>query len=285
MISGTRYRLTMEINRQLALSRDIVRAQTEISTGKKIQAPSDDPVGAARISEIARAQATDGVWKSNLDLAYALSSRADTTLAAAATAVGRAHELMLAAANGTLSAENRATIAVELRAIAEELTALKDTRDARGQPLFPATDVLRIPVGPGVAITAVDTRAAVFESVATASGPQDLAAIVTAAADAIVEPDPVLRDSAVREALTELEAADRHVAAVRGEQGARGNRIDNLLDRLASIALQLEEERSAIESADVTAVVARLQAGQLTLQAAQAVFARVNQSTLFDILR
>ena len=285
MISGTRYRLTMEINRQLALSRDIVRAQTEISTGKRIQAPSDDPVGAARVSEIARSQATDGVWKANLDLAFSLASRADTTLSSVATAIGRANELMVAAANGTLSAENRQTIATELRALAEELDSLKATRDARGQALFPTTDVLRIPVGPGVSITAVDTRSAIFESVPTASGPQDLAAIVEAAADAITEPDETLRKAAIKDSLDALAAADSHVAAVRGEQGARGNRVDNLLDRLAATGLQLEEERSAIESTDVTAVVARLQAGQLTLQAAQAVFARVNQSTLFDILR
>ena len=285
MISGTRYRLTMEINRQLALSRDIVRAQTEISTTKRIQAPSDDPVGAARVSEISRNQATDGVWKSNLDLAFALAARADTTLASAATVIGRANELMVGAANGTLSAENRETIATELRALAEELDSLKATTDSRGQPLFPTTDVLRIPVGAGVSITAVDTKSAIFESVPTAAGPQDLAAIVNAAADAITEPDETTRKAAIKVSLDALNAADSHVAAVRGQQGARGNRIDNLLDRLASTGLQLEEERGAIEGADISAVVARLQASQLNLQAAQAVFARVNQSTLFDVLR
>lgn len=285
MITGTRYRLTMEINRQLALSRSIERGQTEMSTGKKIQAPSDDPVGAARVSEISRTQATETVWKANLDLAYSLASRADTTLSSTATALGRANELMVAAANGTLSDENRATIALELRALAEELTSLANTRDARGQPLFPTTDVLQIPVAAGVSITAVDSRTNIFESVPVAAGPTDLAGIVNAAADAITEPDPVLREPAIRASMAALETADAHVAAVRGQQGARGNRIDNLIDRQANTGLQLEEERSALESADITEVVARLQATQLTLQAAQAVFARVNQTTLFDVLR
>lgn len=285
MITGTRYRLTMEINRQLSLARDIERAQTEISTGKRVQAPSDDPVGAARISEIARGQAAELAWKANLDLAYALASRADTTLAAVQAGVARAHELMLAGANGTLSAENRATVALELRAIAEDLGVLKDTRDARGDPLFPQTDVLQIPVGYGVTIAAVDTRVAIFESVPTASGPTDLAAIINAAADALVEPDPTLRRAAIAASVEALSVSSQHIGSMRGQQGARGNRIDNIVERLAESKLQLDEERSAIESADVTAVVARLQARQLTLQAAQAVFARVNQSTLFDILR
>jgi flagellar hook-associated protein 3 FlgL len=72
---------------------------------------------------------------------------------------------------------------------------------------------------------------------------------------------------------------------MRGQQGARGNRLDQLAERIESTKLQLTEERSALEDTDVTAAIAKLQAQQLTLQAAQAVFARVNQSTLFDVLR
>ena len=55
MISGTRYRLDQEISRQLALSRDVAKAQTQLSTQKRIQSPSEDPVAAARISTIGRA--------------------------------------------------------------------------------------------------------------------------------------------------------------------------------------------------------------------------------------
>ena len=285
MITGTRYRLTMEINRQLSLQKDIERAQTEISTGKRIQAPSDDPVGAARVSDIARTQAKEAAWKRNLDLAFALSSRADEVLESTAAGLTRANELMVAGANGTMSADNRATIAIELRAIAQELAALENAKDARGEPLFPTTAALQIPVADGILITAVSTRAAVFQTVPTAGGPRDVAAIVAAAADALVDPNPATRGAAILASREEINAADRHIAAARGEQGARGNRIDNLIESLANTGLQLEEERSAVESADVTAIVARLQSRQLTLEAAQAVFARVNQNTLFDLLR
>jgi flagellar hook-associated protein 3 FlgL len=285
MISGTRYRLTMEINRQLALSRDISRAQTEITTGKRIQAPSDDPVAAARVSSIARAQANETAWKSNLNLAAALAARADTALAGAGSALVRANELMVAGANGTLSDTNRATIALELRSIAAELTSLKDTRDSRGSRLFMAGGSLQIPVSSGVSVTAVGTREDVFESVATAGGPKDVAAIVAAAADALELASPAARAAAIAVSVDEVAAADKHIATARGEQGALANRVDQLLERQADTGLQLEEERSGLESTDVTAVIARLQSQQLTLQAAQAVFARVNASTLFDILR
>lgn len=285
MITGTRYQLTLEVNRQMALAQQIARAQTDISTKVRIQAPSDDPVAAARVSDIARSQANEATWKRNLDLAAALGARADTVLGSMETAIGRAQELMTTATTGTLSDENRATIALELRSIAEELAALKDAKDSRGNRLFMSTSSLQIPVAPGFAITAVATREDVFEQVATAGGPKDIAQIVADAADAIGLADPALRATAAGISLDEVVAAVKHAGTVRGEQGARGNRVDQMLERIAESGLQLTEERSGLEDTDITATVARLSAAQLTLDAAQAVFARVNQNTLFDILR
>ena len=285
MISGTRYRLDQEINRQLSLSREIGRAQTQLSTQKRIQAPSEDPVAAARISSIGRAQANEASWKSNLNLAAALADRADTALRAAGTAYDRVTELMTQGATGTLSDQNRATIALELRSIAEELNSLKSSKDSRGNALFMSGYSLRIPVQSGVQVIAVGTREQVFESVATAGGPKDLAAIVNDAAAALELTDPVARAAAVAVSVDEVGAAVRHVATQRGEHGALANRVDQLLERHADTNLQLKEERSGLEDTDVQAVIARLGSQQLSLQAAQAVFARVNESTLFDILR
>lgn len=278
---GTNYRLTMETNRQAALARSIARLQTDISTTRRIQTPSDDPVAAARVSEIARAQSSQASFKANLDLANALAAGAETALESTANAVGRAHELMVAGANGTLSGTNRAAMALELRSIAAEITTLKDARDARGNRLFMDGWALQIPVAPGLAVTAVGTREEVFESVPTAGGPRDLAAIISDAAAALEGGD----STAIGASISEVLAGVEHVAGVRGQQGARGNRIDQLVERFEATKLQLTEERGALEDTDISAAIAKVQAQQLTLDAAQAVFARVNQSTLFDILR
>jgi flagellar hook-associated protein 3 FlgL len=285
MISGTRYRLDQEVNRQLALSRDIAKAQTQLSTQKRIQSPSEDPVAAARISSIGRAQANDAVWKSNLDLASSLADRADTALKAVGTAFDRVTELMTQGATGTLSDQDRATIALELRSIAGELTSLKDSKDTRGNALFMSGYSLRIPVQSGVQVIAVGTREDVFESAATAGGPKDLAQIVSDAADALELADPTARQAAVATSVDEVAAAVTHVSTQRGEQGALANRVDQLLEQKADTGLQLADERSGLEDTDIQAVIARLGAQQLSLQAAQAVFAKVNQNTLFDILR
>lgn len=285
MINGTRYRLSAEINRQGDLAREIARLQTEIATGKRIIAPSDDPTGSARIAEIGRTQADEKAYSRNLDFAAGLAERADTALRGISTVVGRARELMLVAASDTVSASQRGIIAAELRDLSEQVVTLADSRDNRGALLFRSGDPLEIPAAAGIRLVAVASRAEVFGAVPTAAGPQSFVQLLADAVAALEEPDAALRRTAIGESLDEFKAAVEHVAALAGQQGVRGARIEAMQDRAADASLQLTEERVGIESADITEVVARLQSRQLSLQAAQAVFARINQTGLFDLLR
>ena len=279
MISGTRYQLNLQIARQSSLAEEIARGQSEISAGKRILAPSDDPIGSARIAEIGRTQADEAVWTRNVATASALAARADTTLSSVAIGMDRAKELMLTAASGTSSADNRATIATELRGIADEIATLRTTLDPRGEPLFRTNGELQVPVGPGERVTPVASRDSIFDS------PVDLIATIRAAADAAVQTDPTVRASQTTASLAALDQGVQEVANARADQGVRADRLDKIAERLASSGLQLKEQRSGLEDVDVTAVVAHLQSKQLNLQAAQAIFARVNQSSLFDLIK
>jgi flagellar hook-associated protein 3 FlgL len=284
MISGTRYRLTMEIARQSQLSQDIARAQSDISSGKRLQTPSDDPAASARAAEIRRTQANQAVWASNVEAASALAAQVDTTLTGVGTAIDRARELMLAASSGTLADSDRAAIAVELRGIAEDIHSFAATTDSRDYPLFPAGDALEIPIAKSVRVAATSSRSVVFDTVQTADGPMSLSQIISAAADAIALPERAARTAASTTALAAIEEAGQHISSVRGEHGVRAARIDGIRERLVATGLLLEEERGALEGTDLSATVATVNAKMLTLQAAQATFARVNRSTLFDLL-
>lgn len=281
MISGTRYQLRLEMNRQLGLATDIARGQAEISSGKRVLAPSDDPAAAARISDIARVQANETTWRTNLDRAYALSQSADDVLATVVTRYDRANELMLSASNATLSDENRRSVALELTSIAQEIATLRDTRDSRAELLFASGEALGIPVGRDLVINAVSTRGAVFDSVAAPGGTTDLVGIIASAAAAVASNNP----TAIAASLAAVTAGSDHAVAARGEQGARGGRIDAIVERLENSKIGLAEERSSLESANIIEVVAQLQAKQLSLEAAQAAFARINRSNLFDLIR
>ena len=278
MITGTRFQLTREINRQMQLASEIARAQSEISAGgKRILAPSDDPIGAARVAAIGRSQADNTTWKSNLNAAAALSSNAEGIMDAMVGAFDRVNELMLGASNGTLSAENRLAAALEIESIAAELATMRDTLDSRGSPLFPlAADAISLPVGTNLEISAVPTRESVFGTGATR-----LTSILADAVTALRANDP----AALAASLSATNQASSRTIAAHAEQGARGARIDALADRLVGNELGLKEERSGIEDANISELLATIASKKLSLDAAQAVFARVNQSTLFDLLR
>jgi flagellar hook-associated protein 3 FlgL len=279
MISGTRFRLNLEVSRQARLAQDIAKAQAQIATGKRILTPSDDPTGSAQVAQIATTQADQAVWTRNVQAASVLAANADSALTSLATAIDRAKELMLTAATGTSSADNRSIIAAELRDLSAEITALRSSLDPRGEPLFRATSALEIPVGPNIRIAPVATRDAIFD------GPVDLIAALDTAAAAAEEPDPALRSAACAASLSQIDGAARQVANVRADQGLRAARLDKVLDQLAESGIQLEEQKAGIEGTDVPATVAKLQSKQLSLEAAQGIFARINRSSLFDLLR
>ena len=280
MIGGTRYQLRLEVNRQLRLARDISRAQVEISSGKKILAPSDDPAAAARISDIGRSQSNEAGWRSNLDKAAAISAQADGVLTSLENVYRRAKELMVAAGNQILSDDDRNAIALELRSLSEHVSELRDTRDSRGELLFPVGAVNAIPVGASLDLAPVATADAVFDTVPSPFGNRNLVNILADAATAVVGGAATAIDALMEE----VSAGVTHLASMHAQQGARGNRIDSMIEQSESFKIIMTEERKGLEDADITEVIARLQAKELSLEAAQAALARVNRSNLFDLL-
>ena len=67
---------------------------------------------------------------------------------------------------------------------------------------------------------------------------------------------------------------------------AEGVEIDHaeLLLILEGIELDGKERRSGLEDTDLTETIARIQSKLLSLEAAQAAFARINRQSLFDLI-
>ncbi len=192
---------------------------------------------------------------------------------------------MLTAVNGTLSADNRATIAIELRSIAGEIGSLSNALDFRGAALFSDGTPLAIPVASGLSVAPVDSKANVFGNIVTPSGTFDLATIINDAATALELPDDAARAAAGKASLDSLDAAGTHIANARGEQGLRAARLDALKERFEDTKVKLADERSNLEDTDLPEAIARIQSKDLTLKAAQAIYAQLNRQTLFDLLR
>lgn len=273
MLIGPRF--AAAIAQQSRLNRDVAELNTQISTQKRLQQASDDPVAASRIAAIAKLQASETTWLANVESASALALRVDAGLGEANAMMDQATELVTLARTGTATPADRATAASQLRDIAADLRAIMARTDSRGQPLFPQTAALEVPVGKGRTLAATTTRDDAF-------GPAgaSLADLAEAAAAALESGD----SDAMGSSLSALQAAQDRLADVRGEQGVRMTRIDGARDQLIASATAMIEERSGLEDTDITEATPRLQAKMLTLEAAQAAFARINRRTLFDLL-
>ncbi len=272
-MTGIRFRIDASIRHQGALAARIARGQADITSGKRMQAASDDPAAAVRIAQLRRTQTSEVAWRNNVDIGIALAARADATLGNVATIMDRARELATLGANETLSDKDRVTIALELRSIADEVDSLSSGTDATGQPIFPVAP-LRFPVGESLTLIATTPRSDAFDV-----GGRNMATLLRDAATGITV-STVGRATA----LMDITAASDQLSAVRGEQGARAARFDALRDRLIDSSTAIAEERSSIEDTDLPATIARVQTNQLSLDAAQSLFARINRRTLFDLL-
>jgi flagellar hook-associated protein 3 FlgL len=266
-------RLTADIARQARLAADIAQTQTQIASGARLQTAADDPLAAARIAQIDRARSDDASWGRNLALGTALAAQADGVLASVNERMGAARERMLQGASGTTNASDRATLAQALRSLADDIDQLAATRSALGTPLFQET-AMRIDTD--VVLAPVGSHDAIF-----APGGTALSDDVRVAAAALDAGDA----TAIAAALTRLDRAAAHSADAHAEQGLRAARFDRLADAQAARGIDRAVERSALADTNLTDAIARLNAKQLTLEAAQAAFARLNRQTLFDLIR
>lgn len=275
MINSVGNRMTIEIQRQQSLARAVADTQAQISTGKKIQRASDDPAAAARVAVISRSQANNKVWSGNLDTGLSLYSQADTAVSGMANRMTQAHEILLAGANGTLAQTDRNTMAAQLDGIADELDGLVAQRSANGELLFSSGNAASVRYDATTVFAPVPSRSQVFDV-----GGVSLSQMVRDAANALRSGST----ATIGASLTALDGGISHVADVLGDIGQRGQRLQSLQDSLHVQDIDLASERTNLEATDISEAVARLNSQNLTLEAAQAAFARINQHTLLDLL-
>ena len=275
MINATGNRMMREIQRQSRLAGDVANSQVQISTGKRIQRASDDPVAAARVGNIRTSQADNAAWARNVSLGTALIDQADTVMTSVSSLLARAQELTLAASNPTANANDRATLAIEMTAIADEIDVLSASKSSLGGPLFSTATPMAMRLDADTVFAPVPSRSAVFEIAGIAISTQ-----LRTASTAIATGNA----PQIATALTELKAAIDHVANVHAEIGINAGRLERVRDTQAEASISLSAERSMLEDTDLSSAIAKLNSQTITLEAAQAAFARINRRTLIDIL-
>lgn len=178
------------LNGMLGQQSKLVSTQEQLATGRRINNPSDDPVGAARLQEIQRAIDQQDVFVGNIGRTRQRLSVEENALSAVGNAVQRVRELAVQAASDSVDDGSRAMIATELRQRIDELVVLANSQDGDGQYIFAGSqsgskpfelsggavsyggDGVRreLNIGPGTTMADGDTGDAVFMRIRDGNG-------------------------------------------------------------------------------------------------------------------
>jgi flagellar hook-associated protein 3 FlgL len=124
------------ITAMLAQQAKVSDTQQQLSTGKRVLVPSDDPASAARLLGINGAIGTVEQYQNNADRAKSRLESEESILTGVTDALQRASELAVQGNNDTLSGSDTRAIALEIRQLLDHTLSLANTRDGNGEYLF-----------------------------------------------------------------------------------------------------------------------------------------------------
>ena len=141
-------------NLQQSASR-MVELNAQAASQKKVNAPSDDPVGTARILGLRDTLGAIDRYQANIGTAEGWLKLADGTLMQVQNLLTRVKELAVQGSTGTYTAKERESIGFEVRQLFEELVALSNT-SFEGSSIFGGHKVDQNAYGQALALTSND---------------------------------------------------------------------------------------------------------------------------------
>ena len=277
--------------------------QAAIGTGQKLTKGSDDPVAAAQLRLLGRADMSALIDTGLTAAAVTDLSLADATLSSFGDAVIRIKELAIQAANGAVAPEQRKIIAAEIDQIRNSMFQMANTSDSAGHALFGGENVgaaytmgaaglpvyagtaaaSEVPLGDGQSVTRGITGPQ-FLNFSAGGAPTDLFTIAKTLSDALkgAVADPA---AAARDSLAGLDAGLEAVSTQQTVIGARLNWLDLTAQRREQTGLLRAQEEADTGGTDLSLAVAQLQQTMTVLEASQASFARLSGLSLFAMLR
>lgn len=114
----------------------LMQVQQQISSGRRILTPADDPVAAARVLEVSQSQSINAQYGTNNGSASDSLALEESTLGSITTLLQNVRDISVNAGDPTLNQSDRASLATALRGSYQDLLGLANSTDAGGQYLF-----------------------------------------------------------------------------------------------------------------------------------------------------
>tara|TARA_R110000850_G_scaffold38800_22_gene100974 strand:+ start:5418 stop:6263 length:846 start_codon:yes stop_codon:yes gene_type:complete len=280
MESINRNRPSDGVQIQAELSALIGKTEERIASGKSFNRPSEAPSSWLEISSLGRKAAIEDSWLNNIGRARIMAQQAESSIDAIANGVARTRELVILANNETISPQDRAVIAIELKGLRDQFAQLTQSQDSYGGDLFHAGDPIQMRIDTNVLVTPTPNLVTVSQSIVIAGGTADLDTIMADMITAVETGTPADRTLQLERA----ESMTTHFSNLIANQGVLVNRLDQQEDRLQRSQLSSSERRSTLESTDIAEAVTRFQSLLVNLEAAQRLYAKSTSTSLMQLI-
>jgi flagellar hook-associated protein 3 FlgL len=290
----TQSMLSTNFLRNLSGSNDqLSKYQEQLSTGKKISRPSDDPVVAMMGMEYRTDLGQIEQYERNLSTAYKWMDSSDAGLDKATQVLHRVNELVIQASNGTYEEGQRGNIAEEIEQLKEHMASIANAK-VSGKYIFNGTNTTTAPVNLDNAPVQVsdNTQGVKIEvnegvEIQVNVNPQDVFT-----QDLFGTLDQLQTDlengasnEAISEYISDIQGQMDNIVSARAELGARYNRVEMIENRVGEQKVTATQILSDNEDIDMEKVIMNLKTQESVHRAALSVGARIMQPTLMDFLR
>ncbi|SEJ56581.1 flagellar hook-associated protein FlgL [Demequina mangrovi] len=283
-------------NLQLNLSK-MSDLQGQMSSGKRIDRASDDPVAAGRAMAYRAEKAAAEQAATNAADGASWLNQIDSTLQSSVSALRRVRDLTVqASSTGVHSDTSREAIAAEIEGLRDALLGHANTR-INGRSVFAGTSAASSAFEDsssatpyswnGIASTAVTRRISADTTVrvdvdGTAAYGVGASSVFQTLDDLAAE---IRAGDAVSGRLDDIDAHLDSMLSTLTTVGARYNQITDAQDLIAAKLQDLGASISTVEDIDIAQAVLELQMQEVAYQGALGAASRVLQPTLLDYLR
>lgn len=289
------------INRNLEI---MSRTQEQMSSGKAVSRPSDDPIVVARVLAFKTSIAANDQYKKNMEDARGWLDASERALDMATATLQRARELAVYGANGTMPDTSMEALAAEADQLLDELVQTANTSYG-GRFVFGGSKTTDAPfsrsgstvnyngntqdlnweVAPKVTIAVNGNGDAVFIKAIDSNNDsvpdKSIFSLLQQLHDDLTNGD----NTAVSSTLGQFDQAIDHLLDIRATLGAKSNRLEMATSRLDDTQIGLTKTMSKLEDIDLAETVMNYKNQENVYRASLATGAMVLQPSLIDYLK
>ncbi|WLD57038.1 flagellar hook-associated protein FlgL [Salinispirillum sp. LH 10-3-1] len=127
---------TASLNNILRAQAQVAKTSEQVSSGRRVATPADDPVANSRILQLNQELALGAQYVKNIDSLQGRLEYQESIMVGMEVVMQRVRELAVAAGNGTTTQTDRQAYAAEIKLRMDELFQQINSKDASGEFLF-----------------------------------------------------------------------------------------------------------------------------------------------------